>query len=82
MIRRPVKRRLDFLRKKTKEAADLLPWKRNCLRHSFIPYALAIEHDENKIASESGNSPDIIHNHYRALVTEKAAKKFWAIRPK
>jgi integrase len=47
-VRRPSKRRLDFLRHKAEEPADLLPWKRNCLRHSFISYALAIEHNENK----------------------------------
>jgi len=80
--RRPSKRRLDSLRAKAEEAAGLLPWPRNCFRHSFISYALATEQNENKIALESGNSTRIIHDHYRALVTKEAAEKFWAIAPK
>ena len=51
------------------------------MRHSFISYALAIDHDENRIALESGNTPDVIHTNYRALVTREEAKRFWNIRP-
>ena len=51
------------------------------MRHSFISYALAIDHDENRIALESGNTPEVIHTNYRALVTREEAKRFWNIRP-
>jgi hypothetical protein len=79
--RRPSVRRLDFLRAQAEKQAKLYPWPRNALRHSFISYALAIDHDENRIALESGNTPDVIHTNYRALVTREEAEKFWNIRP-
>ena len=79
--RRPSVRRLDFLRAQAEKQAGLYPWPRNALRHSFISYALAIDHDENRIALESGNTPDVIHTNYRALVTREEAKRFWNIRP-
>jgi hypothetical protein len=28
-----------------------------------------------------GNSPDMIHRHYKALVTKEEAEKFWGLRP-
>jgi hypothetical protein len=80
--RRPSVRRLDFLRAQAEKQAGLYPWPRNALRHSFISYALAIDHDENRIALESGNTPDVIHTNYRALVTREEAKWFWNIRPR
>ena len=61
--------------------AGLHPWPRNACRHSFISYAFAIDHDENRIALESGNTPDVIHTSYRALVTREEAERFWNIRP-
>jgi integrase len=79
--RRPSVRRLDFLRARAEKKAGLHPWPRNACRHSFISYALAIDKDENKIALESGNTPDVIHTNYRALVTREAADRFWKIRP-
>ncbi len=79
--RRPSVRRLDFLRAQAEKQAKLCPWPRNALRHSFISYALAIDHDENRIALESGNTPDVIHTNYRALVTREEAERFWNIRP-
>jgi integrase len=78
--RRPSVRRLDFLRARAEKQAGLHPWPRNALRHSFISYALAIDHDENRIALESGNTPNVIHTNYRALVTREEAEKFWNIR--
>jgi hypothetical protein len=74
-------RRLDFLRAQAEKQAGLYPWPRNALRHSFISYALAIDHDENRIALESGNTPDVIPTNYRALVTREEAERFWNIRP-
>jgi hypothetical protein len=61
--------------------SGLHPWPRNALRHSFISYALTIDHDENRIALESGNTPEVIHTNYRALVTREEAERFWNIRP-
>src|SRR6516165_12720012 len=51
------------------------------LKATLISYALAIDHNENRIALESGNTPDVIHTNYRALVTREEAERFWNIRP-
>ena len=52
----------------------------NVLRHSFISYRLALTEDEKKTAQEAGNTPDIIYQHYRALVTKKEAKQWFQIK--
>jgi integrase len=57
-------------------------WKHNALRHSFISYRLAVIHDENRVASEAGNSPTMIHAHYRELVTPTDAAAWFAVSPK
>lgn len=58
-----------------------ITWKRNALRHSFGSYRLAITADLARVAAEMGNSPAIINEHYRALVTEAEGKAWFALRP-
>jgi integrase len=53
----------------------------NGARHSFISYRCAESRDSSAVADECGNSVQTIKNHYRKLVTAKAAKQFFAIRP-
>lgn len=57
------------------------PWKHNALRHSFISYRLALTNDENRTAVEAGNSPQMIFRHYRKLVSEDAARRYFSIEP-
>jgi integrase len=59
--------------------AKLSPWPRNVLRHSFGSYHLAFHKNEALTAAEMGNSPAVIFQHYRALVTPEAAEKFWKL---
>jgi integrase len=61
--------------------AKLTPWPRNILRHSFGSYHLAFHKNEALTAAEMGNSPAVIFQHYRALVTPEAAEKFWKLIP-
>jgi integrase len=56
-------------------------WEKNGLRHSFISYRLAILHDTARVALEAGNSPEVIFAHYRELVTPKAAKMWFSVKP-
>lgn len=58
-----------------------LRWKRNGLRHGFISYRLAIIKDMARVALEAGNSPQMIIKHYRELVTEEEAKKWFGKMP-
>jgi integrase len=56
-------------------------WKHNALRHSFCSYRLADVKSAAQVALEAGNSPQMIFEHYRELVTEKAAKAWFATGP-
>jgi integrase len=56
-------------------------WKHNALRHSFISYRVAAIKNVAEVALEAGNSPDIIFQHYRELVTGQTAKEWFGIMP-
>lgn len=58
-----------------------LKWKQNALRHSFISYRLAETQNANQVALECGNTFEMIHQHYKALVRPEAAKRWFDIRP-
>jgi len=62
------------------EVAGIEDWPANGLRHSFASYHLAM-FDIDKTAKVMGNSVGVIHNHYKALVTQGEAEKFWNLRP-
>ena len=42
---------------------------------------LAKHKHEGEAASWAGNSPNVIHLHYKGLVKEADATEFWAITP-
>ncbi|MCX6924171.1 MAG: tyrosine-type recombinase/integrase [Verrucomicrobia bacterium] len=57
-------------------------WKRNALRHGFISYRIALIKNIPQVAYEAGNSPEMIQRHYLKVVTEAAAKQWFAVLPK
>jgi integrase len=59
-----------------------VPSRRNGLRHGFISYHMALNHDENLTAAISGNSPQMIHDHYRKPFTKAEARKWFNVVPK
>jgi hypothetical protein len=65
----------------TAEAAGLLPWRHNGLRHAFCSYRVAAMQDVPRTALEAGNSASTIFAHYRALATEAEGKAWFAIMP-
>jgi integrase len=53
----------------------------NGARHTAITFKVALSGDVARTALDSGNSPSVIHQHYRGLATEAEARKFFAIVP-
>ena len=64
----------------TAKAAGIT-WKRNAMRHSFASYSFALLNDAGRVAGFCGNSPQVIHRHYKQLVTQADAVKYFAIKP-
>ena len=60
---------------------NLRRWPENALRHSAISYKLAKTRDLAEVATEAGNSPNMIKQHYDALVKPSAAEVWFNIRP-
>jgi len=58
-----------------------IDWKRNALRHSYASYRFAETTDAGKVAGELGNSVNMVHKHYRELVTRQDADKWFNIKP-
>ena len=63
------------------EAWEPFAWKNNGLRHSYISYRLAAVPNTAQVALAAGNSPQMIHDHYRALATRREAVKWFAVKP-
>ncbi len=68
------------LQRDTAKAAGVT-WKHNALRHSYISYRVAVVKNVAEVALEAGNSPDIIFQHYRELVSKEVAESWFGITP-
>lgn len=69
----------------TAEFAQILDydsWPRDCLRHTAASMMLEKYQSADKAALELGNSPAILHRHYKNLVSRKDCKEFWSLFPK
>jgi integrase len=55
--------------------------KANGLRHAFCSFHFALHSNENLTAAQAGNSPAMIHKHYKGLATKAEAEKWFAIAP-
>ncbi len=55
--------------------------KPNGLRHAFCTYHFALNGNENLTAAQAGNSPAMVHAHYKGLTTKAEAKKWFAVKP-
>ena len=74
------KQQAEEARKKP-ESVRKFQWKHNALRHSFCSYRLAGTKNAAQVALEAGNSPQMIFAHYRQLVTETEAAKWFGVMP-
>ena len=74
-------KRLSMLAGKDPATVKLFEWKHNALRHSFCSYRIAAIKNAAQVALEAGNSPQMIFRHYRQVVTESEAAKWFSIVP-
>jgi len=58
-----------------------LTLKNNALRHSFCSYHLALNRNSAMTADIAGNSPKILNENYKALVSRSAAELWFSITP-
>lgn len=70
---------IDRVRKACIGAEMVLP--ENCFRHSWISHRVAETGNVPQVALDAGNSPQIIHRHYRELVTKAEGTAWFAITP-
>ena len=59
----------------------LRPWVQDYMRHTAISMYLAKHQHEGEAATWAGNSPNVIHRHYKGLVKEADATEFWKLTP-
>jgi hypothetical protein len=50
-------------------------------RNSYISYRVAVTHDVQRVALESGNSPKVIQKEYLELTAEEDGKQWFGIVP-
>ena len=55
--------------------------KPNGLRHGFCSLHFALHANENLTAQQAGNSPVMVHAHYKGLATKGEARKWFAVKP-
>jgi integrase len=55
--------------------------KPNGLRHAFCTYHFALHANENLTAAQAGNSPAMVHGHYKGLATRAEAEKWFKVKP-
>ena len=58
-----------------------IPARRNGLRHAFCSYHFALHANEGLTAQQAGNSPAMIHAHYKGLATKADAEKWFGVMP-
>ncbi|MBM3840905.1 MAG: hypothetical protein FJ398_23715 [Verrucomicrobia bacterium] len=58
-----------------------IPARRNGLRHGFCSYHFALHANENLTAVQAGNSPAMIHAHYKGLATKAEAEEWFNVAP-
>jgi len=59
--------------------AGLTHWPNNAMRHTAASHWLNYYQDEGRAALHLGNSPTMLHRHYKALVTRADSVKFFEL---
>ena len=68
--------------KPARQRAGLKHWPHDCLRHSAASYWLQIEGDAARVALWLGHTQEVLHGHYKGLLSDPAdAAQWFAIKP-
>ena len=68
--------------KPARERAKLERWPHDCLRHSAASYWLQIEGDAARVALWLGHTQEVLHEHYKGLLSDpKHAAAWFSIMP-
>lgn len=71
----------DYRRNRIFSLAEIENPVPDVLRHTSISYQCQRDSDVGKVAMDNGTSSEMIHRHYRDLVSTKDCKAFWALDP-
>ncbi|MEI8289107.1 MAG: site-specific integrase [Verrucomicrobiota bacterium] len=63
------------------KGVEVLEWKHNALRHTYISARVAECADVSRVADEAGNSPQVIRTNYLKRMRPTAAAEWFAIQP-
>ena len=58
-----------------------IEWDQDLMRHTSASMMLARDRDAGKVAEQLGHSPAILLRHYRELVSDEAAARYWKVFP-
>ncbi len=69
------------IRKDAAKAAGITSWETNCLRHTFGSAHAVKFGDLVRTSSQMGNTPRILLEHYRRLITPEEANEWFGVLP-
>jgi hypothetical protein len=78
---KPPHKKISVARTKAAVAAGIVPWKQNCIRHSFCSYAVAVK-GLDWTAIQADHSTKMLRDDYYEMRTYEEAERYWAIRPR
>ena len=64
-----------------KQLLKMKDWPLDIMRHTAASMMLARDQSADAVALQLGNSPAILHKHYKNLVTDAEAAEFWNLTP-
>jgi integrase len=74
-------KKASTIRKDAAKAAGITSWENNCLRHSFGSAHAVKFGDPVRTSSQMGNTPRILLEHYRRLITPEEASEWFGVLP-
>ena len=68
-----------LLSKNLKKLGIIKIWEENIMRHSYASYRQPVIKDIASLATELGDTPDVVKNHYRKPFPEEEGIRYFSI---